>query len=183
MSESHGARRRRLIFAVAVVASAGAALAACGTSREITQMTCPQLIAAPGTDTITVLRPGGHAPQDAVVRGRIYQAHVQCARDKVGISAFVELTFYVVRTSPRTEKATLPYFVAVVDPAQKVVAQEGFRLQVEFLPGEPLRRAPVEKITVHLPVRSTAAANVYALVVGFQLTPDQLAYNRSIRAP
>ena len=182
MRESHGAAWGVRIRAVAAAAILGMAVSSCGTSSSISKMTCPPLIAAPGTNTIAVFRPGGHSAQDVIIRGRLYQADVHCAREKTGVAANAELTFYAARVSPYIADANLPYFVAVVDPTQKVLAQEGFRLHVVFEPGVAIRKMPPEKITVHLPVQNTATAGNYALVVGFQLTPDQLAYNRSFRA-
>jgi hypothetical protein len=38
---------------------------------------------------------------------------------------------------------------------------------------------PTEKITTHLPLHSTAAGGSFTLIVGFQLTPEQLAFNRA----
>ncbi len=184
MSESHGAVRGVRIRAAAAAALLGVAVTSCsGTRKDIAQMTCPELVAAPGTDTIAMFRPGGHSAQDVVVRGKIYQASVHCQREKTGVAAMAELTFYAERAGPQITGATLPYFVAVVDPTQKVLAQESYQIHFVFFSGEPYRRLPPEKITVHLPVRSTAAANNYAVVVGFQLTPDQLAFNRSSRVP
>ncbi|HUZ75554.1 MAG TPA: hypothetical protein VMU87_21425 [Stellaceae bacterium] len=183
MRASHGAAWRVRIRAAAAVAILGAIVSSCSdtTSQDITQMTCPRVIAAPGTDTIALFRPGGHSAQDVMVRGKIYQASVHCETEKTGVAAHAELTFYAERAGLQITDATLPYFVAVVDPTQKVLAQEGFHVHVDFLPGEPYRKLPAEKITIHLPVHSTAAASNYAVVVGFQLTPDQLAYNRSSR--
>ena len=180
MNDSHGASGCTYFRAGAAVAILGLTLAGCGgTSPEIAKMTCPEVVPAPGTETIVLFRPGGHSAQDVMVTGKVYSANIRCQHEKAGVAALTELTFYAERSGPRILNANLPYFVAVVGPSQKVLAQEAFDAHVAFLPGEPYRRLPAEKITVHLPVRNTASASDYSIVVGFQLTPEQLAYNRS----
>jgi hypothetical protein len=72
--------------------------------------------------------------------------------------------------------------VALIGPGEKVLSQEQFLEKVEFIPGEPFRRTLAEKITVHVPLRDKADSASYTVVVGFQLTPDQIAFNRASRA-
>jgi hypothetical protein len=78
--------------------------------------------------------------------------------------------------------AAFPYFVALIDPDGQRLSEEGFQLPFPFLPGDSYRLLPVEKITVHLPVKNQGAGGAYTVLVGFQLTPDQIAFNRGTRA-
>ncbi len=180
MWECGRARTGLGIVGLVVVA---AALASCGTSKDIADMTCPRVIPAPGTDRIVLFGPGGHDTQDVVVGGRIVNADVTCQREKPGVEAMTVVHFYAERANGGIADATLPYFVALLDPQQRVLTQEGFRIDFKFFPGESYRKLPNEDITVHLPVHSTATAGAYTIVVGFQLTPEQLAFNRTHGEP
>lgn len=140
---------------------------------------CPKIVAAPGADAIVLFSPGGHERKDVMVGGKIYSAVARCTREQVGFAVSTDIEFYVERANMAIKDTTLPYFVALVDPQQRVLAEEAYQVQVPFLPGESYRRTPAEKVTIHLPVLNRAAAANYAVIVGFQLTPDQLAFNRS----
>ncbi len=68
-------------------------------------------------------------------------------------------------------------------PTRKCWPQEQFQEKhVEFLPGESYRRMPAEKVTVHLPLINKSDSTIYTIIVGFQLTPDQIAFNRAAHA-
>ena len=93
-------------------------------------------------------------------------------------------SFYAERASLDIKDAAFPYFVALLDPDEHVLTEAGYQLPIQFLPGESYRRMPAEKITVHLPVTNQASGAAYTVVVGFQLTPNQIAFNRAAaRAP
>jgi hypothetical protein len=123
--------------------------------------------------------PGGHDAKDVLVGGRIYEIDTKCLHEKVGLIINTEITFYGERASNDLPDTTFPYFVALIDPAGKVMQEDAFKAPMNFVPGERYRRTPVERISVHLPLKNTADGGAYTVLVGFQLTPDQLAFNRS----
>jgi hypothetical protein len=168
--------------AVTVIALAGLALAACGSSSTPAQVTCPHIMPAPGADTIAFFGPGGSAAKDVVVAGKITNVDVSCLREKVGLAVNADIEFYATRAGPNIKDATFPYFVALIDPQQKVLVEDAFKAPFPFLPGESYRFLPHEKVTVHLPVRNQGSGSAYTVVVGFQLTPDQIAFNRAARS-
>jgi len=178
---------RRLGRGVSALAALGVTVlvAGCGGSsgERAVAMTCPRIVPASATDTIAVMRPGGHEMKDILVGGKILDASTTCKRVRDGgMDVFTEIHFYAKRADVRTPDTVLPYFVALLDPQQQVIAQEGFQLPVKFYPGEAERRFPAEDITINLPVKNVATGSAYTIVVGFQLTPDQLAFNRAARA-
>jgi hypothetical protein len=74
----------------------------------------------------------------------------------------------------------LAFFVAVTDPAGRIVAKEVFESPFEFKPNQ--RRAGVtEEIDQAIPLAGQARAEDYDILVGFQLSADQLEYNRRSR--
>jgi hypothetical protein len=152
-----------------------------GGKKEVETLTCPKVISAPDAARVSLFNPGGdHAARDVSVTARIDTADNKCAREgDHGVTVFTEINFYAERARPTTQSAVVPYFVAVMDPTRNVVAQESFTLNIKFLPAEGYRMLPTEKITTHLPLHSTAAGGSFTLIVGFQLTPEQLAFNRA----
>ncbi len=161
------------------VAAAAVSLAGCGESSTRAGLTCPAVIPAPGADTIAIFGPGGHEAKDVLVGARFYSLNSTCAREKVGVAVNAQIEFYAQRLVFETKSVTLPYFVALVDPGQHVLSEESFQITLPFPAAEYYRRSAPEKITVHLPVKDQAQAAAYTVVVGFQLTPDQIAFNRA----
>jgi hypothetical protein len=165
-----------------VLAAAGLLFGCSVSSNPNAATPCPKLIAAPGADSIVLFGPGGHDRRDVIIGGKFYSAAATCRREDPGFAVNTEIEFYAERVNLLVKDTTFPYFVALVDPQEHVMAQESYQVSIQFLPGESYRRTPVEKITVHLPVRNRASATSYAVIVGFQLTPDQIAFNRSLVA-
>ncbi len=163
------------------VAAAAVSLAGCGGFGSTRAgLTCPPIMAAPNADTIAFFKPGGgHDPKDVLVGGKFYKIDSTCAREKDGVVIDAEITFYAQRVIMETKSVTLPYFVALVDPQQHVLSEESFQLALPFPAAEYYRESAPEKITVHLPVEDQAQASAFTIVVGFQLTPDQIAFNRA----
>jgi hypothetical protein len=172
----------RALAAVTVLALGGLALAACsGSTTTPVQMSCPRIMQAPGADTIALFGPGGSAAKDVMVAGKIASVDVSCQREKVGLAVNAEIDLYAERVGPNIKDATFPYFVALIDPQQKVLVEDAFKVPFPFLPGESYRYLLPEKVTVHLPVKNQGSGSAYTVVVGFQLTPDQIAFNRAAR--
>ena len=172
---SHAARAG---FVLTVVAF----LVACGSSSSDPNAgnPCPRLIPAPGADKIVLFGPGGHDRKDVIVGGKFYNATAICTREPVGVAVDTEIEFYAERANLLVKDTVFPYFIALIDPQEHVLLQESYQVPIEFLPGETVRRTYAEKRTIHLPVRNRAAAADYAVVIGFQLTPDQIAFNRAL---
>ena len=77
---------------------------------------------------------------------------------------------------------TYPFFVAVTGPNGKIMAKEVFAMSMSFDPGQNKRRHE-ENLRQIIPIKGKELAFKYRVYVGFQLTPEQLAYNRSILKP
>jgi hypothetical protein len=173
-------RRVRAMQALGVLALA--ALAGCSSESTTGPVACPRIIPAPGADTIALFGPGGHEQKDVLVGGRFYDISASCTQLKVGFDINTQISFYAERANNGIPNVILPYFVALIGPGEKVLTEEQYQEKLEFIPGEPFRRTLAEKITVHVPLRSKADSASYTVVVGFQLTPDQIAFNRAARA-
>jgi len=80
----------------------------------------------------------------------------------------------------RGAEANFPFFVAVTDRDQNILAKEVFDSVVEFPEGR--RRAGVfEEVEQQIALRDEETGDDYEIIVGFQLSRDQLDRNRARR--
>ncbi len=101
----------------------------------------------------------------------------QCEKEKGGILINAIITINAVRVAPQVSRAEYVYFVAVVDSTRNILNEQRFTLDAQFTNQD--FRQYVEKISVHLPLQHVSAGDGYAIIVGFQLTPEQLEFNRA----
>jgi hypothetical protein len=174
-----GYRRATTLLGVARAVALAALVASCSPSKDAAEMNCPTMLPAPGADTIAVFHPGGQEPKDLLFAAQITSLNAECSRETPGVAIHAEIKFYAERANLLIPDGTLPYFVALLDADQHVLAEEAFDLKFAFLPAEYNRTLPAEKRTIHLPVHNRTDAKSFTVVVGFQLTPDQLAFNRA----
>lgn len=70
-----------------------------------------------------------------------------------------------------------PFFVAIVSPGGSIVAKEIFGASITYEGGEQTK-AYQENLRHIIPVKSRSHGAGHKIMVGFQLTPEQLSFNR-----
>lgn len=75
-----------------------------------------------------------------------------------------------------------PFFVAVTAPSGKIMAKEIFSASLSYNSGSNTHTY-FENLRQVIPIASKEQARNYLIYVGFQLTPDQLQYNRANMVP
>tara|TARA_R110001592_G_scaffold20926_3_gene84549 strand:+ start:622 stop:1305 length:684 start_codon:yes stop_codon:yes gene_type:complete len=75
-----------------------------------------------------------------------------------------------------------PYFVAVTTPNGKIMAKEIFAASMAFA-AKKNEHSYFENLRQIIPIKNKNQANNYRVLIGFQVTPDQLAYNREHMVP
>lgn len=70
-----------------------------------------------------------------------------------------------------------PYFVAVTDPQGNVLSKEIFAASIAYGPAQNELKQ-TESIFQNMPFPDKTIGQTYSVIVGFQLTPEQLAYNQ-----
>ncbi len=77
-----------------------------------------------------------------------------------------------------------PFFVAVVDQDEEVLAKEVFAASMTYPPGQN-QHVYIETLRQLIPADSLKDGPDFKILLGFQLTEDQLRYNRKnmVRAP
>ncbi|MBM3558827.1 MAG: hypothetical protein FJX53_02830 [Alphaproteobacteria bacterium] len=148
---------------------------------------CPAIVVVGDTAELTQFRPGpGRDLTDVVAEGRIDRFDGFCEtdrnRDGTGEIAVELQLFFVIASGPAntTRFATYEYFVAIADTSERILAKQTFSAEVAF-EGNRNRLTAFETLVQTIPVTAGQDGGAFTVYVGFQLTPDQLAYNRSKR--
>ena len=75
-------------------------------------------------------------------------------------------------------RANVAYFVAVLE-GDRILDKQIFPLRAEFPANADRVRLTGDDVELRLPVRPDKTAAAYRIEVGFQLTPEELAFNRA----
>ena len=79
---------------------------------------------------------------------------------------------------PYIPMATVPYYVAIIDPNRNILAKEVFTQTLVFPPNTS-QASSYDETTETIPLPKNQSAERYGIAVGMQLTPAELEYNRS----
>lgn len=166
--------------AAALALASAAVLSACGSKPDAA---CPRGVIPADAAKVTHFRDGpGHDLIDVVNEGEIQNILVQCTYDKKVINVDLQVAIVASRgPADRTRVADFEYFVAIVDPQDKILAKQPFKVHFEFKDNRN-HLGTVEQLVPKIPVEDVLKGPQYQIIVGFQLTPDELAWNRSQRA-
>ena len=146
------------------------------------KLACPTPLIAPNLDAAQELRPGGGTgPEDIRFGVRLLSVTSNCDAEKVGLRTDLRLTFVAARNDPTLKQNDFTYFVALADARQSILRKQEFTVHVEFAPRQNQLRI-ADEIAVGLPLRDLGAGSQYTVIVGLQLTPEQLELNRKHQA-
>jgi hypothetical protein len=168
---------RRLLLALPAGALAVAALAGCSTKAEGPD--CPRLAVLDDVGRMTKFREGpGRDLTDVLYTARLAKADGFCTTEKSSVKVEMTVQLVVERGTASTgAPVDLQYFVAVTDPARRVLAKEVFPARIPF-EGNQRVAGSNEEIEERIPIPRGADPGTYSIVVGFQLTPEEIEYNR-----
>lgn len=174
---------RRLAVCAAIAASL-ASLAACGSSGGSTgKLVCPTALTAPNLDSYTVFRPGGGTAAEDIQFGvKLVGVKATCRAETAGIRIDTAISFIIARNDPQLKLGDFTYFVAIADAKETIVAKQNFGLRADFAPRQNQIRV-TDTITEHLPLRDLSSGRSYAVIVGLQLSQQQVDLNRQRQAP
>jgi hypothetical protein len=166
--------------AAALLLGSAALLSACGSKPEAA---CPRGVIPADAANVTRFRDGpGRDLIDVVNEGEIQNILVQCTYDKKVIDVDLQVAVAATRgPADRTGAADFQYFVAIVGPDEKILTKQPFTVHFEFKDNRN-HLGRIEQLVPKIPVADPLKGPQYQIVVGFQLTPDELAWNRSQRA-
>lgn len=147
--------------------------------------TCPPVSVRPDLSSLTEFYdPVSPSDKSKISEISITNVRGTCRVEKDGLVMQVDLSF-AGRTGPKARAKSsdkpsfaYPYFVAVTDAQGIVISKEIFAASVSY-GAEQNSLTLSESIFQSMPFPDPAAGKVYSVVVGFQLTPEQLSYNQT----
>jgi hypothetical protein len=145
---------------------------------------CPATAVLSDAVTVTKLKPGTQTaapnPANVVFTAEMSQAKLDCSYNRTSNRLTVDINFAVKATRGAAATGSDPqldFFVAVVDADNNVITKSVFH-------GQPEMRGRTTSVYTQnvsdfaVPLDMDKRPYDYEVLTGFQLTPDELAYNR-----
>lgn len=148
-------------------------------AKDAPPLICPDTGLVVDADTIVAFPYEIEKPADADITAeaqiRDYRGGCKIAR-KGGVTFDLEVDFAARRGANGAvlTEAEFPYFIAMLAPDESVLLREAFTSKITFA-AEGIG-GQTEKHTIHVPA-APAFAGAYKIVIGFELTREQLALN------
>jgi len=184
-------RHHRAVSLLTAFAAAVSLVAGCSSSKEVRSPTCPRVLVLADAATLTAFVPGrGTDVLDVDYEVEIADLLSGCKVDRSDkknpiLPLAVAPIFVVGRGAANPDgTATFAFFVSVVDRANEIVNKVDFPIALKF-DGNRNRvviREDDPPVSVNIPLVGTADPFDYEVVVGMQLTQQQLDFNQARRA-
>lgn len=168
-------RRFLALLALALV------LSSCSSSRKDPRA-CPRLgVVADAADLVRYRAGEGRDLTDQVFSARIGDVVGSCRFDKASANVDMRVSIVAERgpAMTRADAAEVEYFVAVTGPGDQILAKETFRTRLDF--ANRNRTGVAEELSQRIPLPAGSDPAAYSILVGFQLTPEELSQNRRRR--
>jgi hypothetical protein len=145
-------------------------------------LVCPKVSIPDETREVTQFRSGGARDMtDVVSRAAVLQYDGGCEFDDAGVTVNLNLLLGAERgPAARDAQGAYQYFVAITNPAGQIIGKQQFDTTIAFSPNVG-KGTSAEELVQKIPLAKGATAAGYGILVGFQLTPEQLAFNRDPR--
>lgn len=180
---------RRVPGAPMLAVVAAFALAGCGmfgsstTEGGTALFPCPAVGVLQGTENVTLVRGTGADLTDVIVKAEMGRVVSKCEYNTSDSTITVDLAFDgIAELGPAaTSRAfTLQTFVAVTRRYNAFDKKQILEVPVVFEPGQRQMRFVQSLDGTVLPYGDSADGRIYQILIGFQLTPQQLDYNRTM---
>lgn len=162
-------------------------LAACASEQDTALPTCPKATVLDGASTLTRFQEGpGQDLIDVNFTGKIEHLAGSCVydidRDGIGVLKMdVRVEVRVDRGPANRDRVTeFEYFVSVLDARGTVIAKEIFPFGIKFSNNNTTAKQGDAPVSLNIPITANQGSGDFSVFVGFQLTPDQIRYNRDI---
>ena len=157
-----------------------ALLAGCGKSAirsEIPKLICPSVGLVKDTTTLTRFREGGtYDTGDVLYSAFLSNMSSNCMLD--GNEVVSDVAFDVTGVkgpASGTDQISLPYFVAVTTQGGGILSKQVYNSVIDL--SRDGRGTVREHLNLHLDARGTKDLHEFEVLIGFQLSDDDLVYN------
>jgi hypothetical protein len=139
---------------------------------------CPRAVVGEGAGRLTRFDGGGKDPTNVLFEAEIADLAGSCIYDDTEISVEMLIQIVAGRGPAATDDdAKVSYFVAVTRTDKTILARQAFDAVIE-LPGNQTRNEIIEEIEQIIPIPEGGSGGNLVIVVGFEMTPDELEFNR-----
>jgi hypothetical protein len=151
--------------------------------RPVLPATCPRIGILGEAADLVRYRPGAGQDLSALeLEARVTGFQARCDYANRGRALEVRLTVGLeAERGPASQarSADLPWFVAVTDAeGGAILNKREFTTRIGFPANVGRARVQSEELSITLPLGGERRLGDYALLIGFQLTPEELALNR-----
>ena len=174
-----------MLATLAALALSGCGMFGGGDLKEggTTLYPCPAVGVLNETDHVTLLSGSGTDLTDIVAKAEIGKVVSRCEYDTEESTITVDIAFDgIAELGPAASARvlTLKTFVAVTRRFNAFDKKQVYEVPVVFEPGQRQVRFVKTVDGTVLPYGGRADGSIYQILVGFQLTPEQLEYNRRV---
>jgi len=139
---------------------------------------CPRAVVADGAGRLIKFNGAGKELADVAFEAEILELTGTCGYDDESIDVELNVEIVAGRGPAATgDVAAFNYFVAVARADKTILAREGFDAAIE-LPSDQTRAGIFEEIEQTIPIQEGESGENYVIVVGFEMTPEELDFNR-----
>lgn len=145
---------------------------------------CPQVAIVDDLKNLTQFEtPSAPTPGTKISSITLSNIESTCSLNEKTVGVDLTLTFNGLlgpkATSWKTESRSFayPYFIAVTTPTGEILSKEVFAATIRY-DGDEIAITQKENIRQVIPLRENMSAAGYEILIGFQLTDDELNYSR-----
>ena len=163
---------------------ATALLSACTPQAQVALeqvLPCPSVGILGGSEELTLFSGRGKDITDVVLTGEMERVVSECEYDIGDGIILVDLAFRgtaEIGPASTSREITVPFFIALTEVNSRVLRKDTFALTISF-PGNQRSTTYIHTIEeIKVPFIARIDGSAYEILVGFQLTPEQLEFNR-----
>jgi len=139
---------------------------------------CPRAVVGENAGRLTRFSGAGKDPANMVFEAEISDLAGSCVYDGDTIQVDLQVQIVAGRGPAATDdKAKFNYFVAVARTDKTILSRDAFDTVID-LPGNQTRNQTVEELEQTIPLAKGESGANLVIVVGFEMTPEELEYNR-----
>ena len=163
---------------------AGLAVTACGGPRmDDLLVPCPSLVLPADVADLTRHQPGSQPDLSTLILdARVTGIDGSCRRGRrdQSLDSTIAVRFQMDRGPAATTRAVqLPWFIALLDTrTNQVVSRQSFVMNGQFAVNTTRANVTSQSVEIAFPVSAERRVQDYRVLVGFQLTEDEVALNR-----
>jgi hypothetical protein len=139
---------------------------------------CPRAVVGDNAGRLTRFNGAGEEPGNIVFEAEVADLAGSCVYNDNSIEVDLQIQLIAGRGPAGTEDmAAFNYFVAVARTDKTILSRDGFDTSID-LPADKTRGQSIEELEQTIPLAQGETGDNLVIVVGIEMTPDELEFNR-----